>query len=154
MGAKKASRFARSVDCLVAVFCGGAQGLVRMAGLAATAGLLAGCDDPLATPTITDTTNRPWLAGPALEFTTEISIASGWKIDAVYVRYARHSWPGPQVAHVALASSDAAIPGGFKAAGPAAARRARDATGKLLAPEDLGSPYVDQRWHRIAVAGD
>ena len=91
---------------------------LRVIGLLLTLSLLGGCGTSLAPPTITDTTNAPWATGVAREFRAVTDVPSAWKIDAVYVRYARHHWPGPQVAHDALASSNATIPGGFKAVGP------------------------------------
>jgi hypothetical protein len=55
----------------------------------------AGCTHP----TITDRTTS-WAGSPADRiFRAEVSVPTGWRLNNVFVRFARHSWPGPQAAH-------------------------------------------------------
>lgn len=56
---------------------------------------LGGCTKP----TITDAT-VPW-TGPASDriLRADVSVPSGWRLNNVFVRFARHVWPGPPAAH-------------------------------------------------------
>lgn len=77
--------------------------------LAALLGL-GGCEgvdiSALEAPTITDTTAAPWLDGTPRRLTADVDVPSAWQVDAVYVRYARHHWPGHQIANEAEAPLD------------------------------------------------
>lgn len=86
-------------------------------GLAALG--LVGCEglQNLAAPTITDAT-VPWTAGVERTLLADVMVPSAWQVDAVYVRYARHRWPGPAQAHDGLAEPVEGAPGRFRFAPP------------------------------------
>ncbi len=57
--------------------------------------VLVGCTPP----TITDATS-PWVGPPSVRILrADVSVPSRWRLNNVFVRFARHSWPGPQAAN-------------------------------------------------------
>jgi hypothetical protein len=72
--------------------------------LIVTLGLLAGCPGfvpaEFTQPTITDTTT-PWLGGTARIFTARVDVPTGFRVDRISVRYARHFYPGAAGANLA-----------------------------------------------------
>lgn len=57
--------------------------------------LLGGCTEP----TVTDAT-APWTGSPSDRILrADVSVPSGWRLNNVFVRFARHAWPGPRAAH-------------------------------------------------------
>jgi hypothetical protein len=76
---------------------------------------LGGCESlqNLAAPTIADAT-VPWTDGVERAFLADVTVPSAWQVDAVYVRYARHRWPGPAQAHEGVAEPVEGQPGRFR----------------------------------------
>lgn len=75
----------------------------------------------LVAPTISDTTTA-WTAGAPRVLTASITVPSAWTVNAVYVRFARHHWPGPQAAKDGTATAVPGSPGQFTFMPPGAAQ--------------------------------